>query len=63
MTKQLLAKRMKCEGFGSYSGSGDSAMFLLTDWFILQQSELKIQRLFQICISKAFYLYLTLDFE
>ena len=54
---------MKCEGFGSYSGSGDSAMFLLTDWFILQQSEFKVQRLFQICISKAFYLYLTLDFE
>ena len=34
----MLAEKMKCESFGSYGGSGNFAIFLVTDWFISQQS-------------------------
>ena len=33
-----IAKTMKCGSFGSYGGSGNSAIFLLTDCFISQQA-------------------------
>ena len=33
----LLAERMKCTSFGRYFGSDNSAIFLLTEWFISQQ--------------------------
>ena len=43
--QQLLAERMKCESFGSYGGRGNSAIFLLTDRFISQQSAMASLRL------------------
>ena len=42
----FFAERMKCGSFGSFSGSGKSAIFLLTDWFISQESELRFQIFF-----------------
>ena len=41
----MLAGRIKCGSFGSYGTNGYSATFLLTHWFISQQSAVALLRI------------------